>query len=57
MVIKRRKKVDFFAYKKVTKPVRVKFQTSSGEQISFKAQKAFTKRVKVSFFAKRKKKR
>jgi len=45
------------ASKKITKPVRVRFRTSDGESVSFKAHRDFTKNVRVSFLAKRKKRR
>ena len=50
-----RKKVSFVAKKSVTKPVKVKFKTTSGKKVAFKATKSVTKKVKVSFLAKKKK--
>ncbi len=49
----RKKIVSFWARKKITKPVKVKFRTSSGKIISFKATKKITKLVKVKFKARK----
>ena len=45
----RRKKISFWATKKVSVPVRVSFDGWDG-RVSFKAHKKVSKRVKVSFF-------
>ena len=50
----RREKVTFTANKKVSKPVRVAFRTSTGKKVSLKAIKKFSKPVKVSFYRKKK---
>jgi hypothetical protein len=50
----RREKVSFTATKKVNKPVKVSFKTSSGEKVSFKATKKVSKPVKVSFYRRKK---
>ena len=44
------KTVSFWAKKKYTKPVKVRFK-SGGKTVSFIANKKFTKRVKVKFKA------
>ena len=43
-----RKRVSFVTKQVVTKPVKVKFKTTSGKKISFKATKPVTKKIKVS---------
>ena len=47
---KGRKKVSFWATKKVRKPVRVRFRTRNGDVVSFRAKKKVPKRVKVHFY-------
>lgn len=56
MAKSRRKTVSFIAKKKVSKPVKVKFYTKTGEKVSFAAKKKVTKPVKVEFYAKKKRK-
>jgi len=53
----RRKKVSFWATRKVSKPVKVSFVTRTGERVSFRAVKKVSKPVKVVFYAKKKRKR
>lgn len=48
-----KKKVSFWATKKVPKRVKVSFRRFDGEKISFWATKKKTKREKVTFFAKK----
>jgi len=55
--LQRRKRISFVAKQNATKPVKVKFKTTTGKRISFKATKPITKKVKVSFLAKKKKKK
>ena len=50
-----KKKVSFWATKRVPKTVKVKFKTARGSNISFSSTKRVPKRVRVSFYAKRKK--
>lgn len=50
----RRKRVAFTATKRVSKPVRVSFRTSSGKRVSFVANKKVPRKVKVEFYARRK---
>jgi len=50
-----RKKISFWATKKVKKPVRVRFVNQYGELVSFTARRITEKPVKVSFYAKKKK--
>jgi len=57
MIKKKRKKVSFWATKRVPKRVKVSFYTRDGKLVSFKAIKRVPKRVKVSFYARRKRKR
>lgn len=52
-----KKKVSFWATKKVQKPVRVRFVNKSGELVSFKAKKKVSIPKKVTFYAKPKKRR
>jgi len=52
----RRDKIEFFADKKVSKPVKVEFYTRDGGKVSFKGHKEVTKPVKVEFYAKKDKK-
>ncbi len=52
-----KKKVTFYATKKVPKKVRVSFTTSDGKKVSFKATKKVPKKVKVSFYASTSKKK
>ncbi len=49
-----RQNVHFVAVKTVKKPVRVKFQTKSGETVSFRALKTVAKKEVVRFRAKKK---
>ncbi len=49
MMAKRR--VSFKATKKVSKPVVVKFKTSTGKTVSFKAVRKLSKPVRVTFKA------
>lgn len=49
----KKKTVSFTARKKVTRPVNVKFRTSSGQLVRFKAKKIVTKPVKVRFKARK----
>lgn len=50
----RKKKVEFLARSKKTKTKRpVKFSTSSGEAVSFKAKRRPQRRVRVKFKAKK----
>ena len=51
MVRRKRKKVSFWATKKVPEKVKVSFRTSEGKRVSFWATKMVPKRVKVSFWA------
>ena len=52
--VKRRKKVSFWATKKVPKKVKVTFR-AKGDVVSFWATKKVPKKVKVTFYAKPKK--
>lgn len=53
----RRRKVSFWATRKVAKPVRVRFVNKYGELVSFKARKKISVPKKVTFYIKPKKKR
>ena len=53
----RKRKVSFWAKKKVSKPTVVRFVTSEGKLVKFKATKKVTKPVKVTFYAKKRKKK
>ena len=55
-MVKRRKKVTFWATGVKKVPVRVRFRTWDGEIVSFKATKATRVRKKVSFYTKKKRK-
>lgn len=57
MARKRRKKVSFWATKKVPVKVKVSFTTSKGEKVSFVATKKVPKKVKVTFYTSGKRKR
>jgi len=57
MAGRRRKLVKFKATKVIKKPVRVRFTTWDGEEVSFKAYKTLKKKVPVEFYTKKKKKR
>ena len=48
---KKKKRVSFWATKKVSRKTRVSFRTSYGERVSFTATKKVPKTVKVSFWA------
>jgi hypothetical protein len=50
-----KKKVSFWATKKVRKPVIVKFKRLDGSIAKFKATKIVKKPTKVTFYAKKKK--
>lgn len=50
----RRQRVTFTATKIVSKPAVIHFQTTSGEQITFKGHKDVPAAVRVSFLQKRK---
>ena len=52
----KRRKVGFWATKRVAKPVKVKFKTKTGKTISFWATKRVAKPVKITFYSKKKKK-
>ncbi len=54
---KRKKKVSFWATKRVPVKKRITFYTSSGRKVSFLATVKVPKKVKVTFYVKRKKKR
>ena len=47
----KKKKVSFWATRKVPKQVKVKFRTKSGERVSFTATRKVPKQVKVKFWA------
>jgi hypothetical protein len=49
-----RENVRFVAVKTITKPVRVKFKTKSGETVSFKALRTVEKKEFVKFRSKKK---
>lgn len=51
MAYKRRKKVSFWATKKVPVRQRVSFRTAHGERVSFTARKMVPRKKKVSFWA------
>jgi hypothetical protein len=51
--MKGRKKVSFWATKRITKPVKVSFKTWEGKRVSFWATKRITKPVKVTFYLKK----
>ena len=53
----RKKRVSFWATRKVSKPVRVSFETRDGDVVSFRAVRKVSRPVGVSFYAKRKKRR
>ena len=53
-MMKRIKKINFIAHKKVSRPVTVRFDTKRGP-VSFKATKKVTKPVRVKFYAKKNK--
>jgi hypothetical protein len=53
----RKKKVSFWARKKISKPSVVKFVTSEGKLVRFKATKKITKPVKVTFYAKKRRRK
>lgn len=53
----RKKKVSFWATKKVPVRKRVSFRRTTGERVSFTGKKYVPKRLKVSFWASRKGKR
>ena len=59
MVRKKRRKVSFWATKRVPVKVKVSFRTSEGKKVSFMATKRVPKKVRVTFYAygKRKKKK
>jgi len=50
----RKKKVSFWATKKVPVRKKVSFRRSTGERVSFTGTKKVPRRVKVSFWAKKK---
>jgi len=50
MVRRKRKKVSFWATKRVPVKVRVSFRTSEGKKVSFVATKRVPKKVKVTFY-------
>lgn len=47
------KKVSFWAYKEVKKPVKVSFRRSTGERVSFRATKKVLRPKKVTFYTKK----
>lgn len=51
----RTRKVSFMATKKVTKPVKVSFTTSSGKRVRFTASKKESVPVRVTFYKRVKK--
>jgi len=51
-----KKKVSFWATKKIKKPTIVRFRKSDGTIVKFKATKIIKKPVKITFYSKRKKK-
>ena len=55
--MKKKKKVSFWATEVKKVPVRVRFRTYDGEIISFRATKAIRVPKKVTFYAKKKKRR
>lgn len=57
MVRRKRKKVSFWATKRVPVKVRVSFRTSEGKKVSFVATKRVPKKVKVTFYVHRKRKK
>ena len=56
LMSERRRKIEFVAEKKVSKPVKVEFFTKDGEKVSFKGHQDVKKPVKIEFYAKRNKK-
>lgn len=52
----RKKKVSFIAIKEISKPIRVKFTTSSGERVSFTAIKNISRPELIEFYTRKKKK-
>ena len=50
----RRKKVSFTATRIITKKENVSFKTTKGENVSFRSIKKVPQKVKVEFYAKRK---
>ena len=57
MVRKKRKKVSFWATKRVPVKVKVSFRTSERKKVSFIATKRVPKKVKVTFYVPRKRKK
>ena len=53
----RKKRVSFWATKKIKKPTVVKFRRSDGTIAKFKATKTIKKPVKVTFYTNKKRKR
>ena len=51
-----KKKVSFWATKKIKKPTIVRFRKSDGTIVKFKATKTIKKPVKVTFYSKRRRK-
>lgn len=43
------KEISFIAKKKITEPVKIKFRTSDGEMVEFKAIRESVKPVRVKF--------
>jgi len=56
-MVRRRKRVSFWANKKVPKKINVRFRRADGKIVSFKAIKKIPVRKKVSFLAKKRKRR
>jgi len=57
MGLLRKKKISFWTVKKVPTEVNVRFRDSYGNPISFKATKRVSVPVKVTFYAKKKRRR
>lgn len=53
MGYKSKKRVSFWATKKVKKPVKVSFIRSTGEKVSFKATRTVKRPIKVTFYRKK----
>lgn len=53
----RKKKVSFWAIKKVSVPVRVRFRDKFGRPVSFRAVKRIPTPVKVTFYTKKRRRK
>jgi len=52
-MVLRKRKVSFYALRPIKVPRKVSFKTKDGRRISFTAKKTVRKRIKVNFYAKK----